>query len=115
MQYKIVKTDDPERGPWKVQTHGYTYMLSLPNGTEVLAYHWHPRSTVDWPHLHVGRVNLTCDALLTHKQHLATGRVSVEEIVRYCLGDLGIPARRDNWSKLLGDSETRFKKWRTWA
>jgi hypothetical protein len=43
MQYRIIETDEPDRGPFKVSTVGYMYDLVL-DGTAVYEYHWHPIS-----------------------------------------------------------------------
>jgi hypothetical protein len=53
--YTIVEWEGA-RGPWKVKTFAYSYVL-LTGEDELLAFHWHPRgpSPVTTPHLHVGR------------------------------------------------------------
>lgn len=115
MRYEVVKIDDLDRGPWKVRTRGYTYTLSTADTAEVVAYHWHPNGNpISWPHLHMGSAALRPDAVVTHKQHLPTDRVSVEAIVRYCISELGVPALRPSWQDTLATSEELFKKWRTW-
>lgn len=47
-------------------------------------YHWHPdgQSHVLAPHLHIGTNQLSTEAILTNKNHVATGRVSFEGLFR---------------------------------
>lgn len=115
MRYEIIRTDEVDRGPWKVRTHSYTYTLTTADETEALAFHWHPESSgVSWPHLHVGKVNLAPNGVVTHKQHIPTERISVEAIVRFCIGELDVSPQRDDWKSILHESEERFRMWRSW-
>lgn len=50
MNYTIVAVEG-ERGPYKVQTTAYQYMLEDEEEKELFAYQWHPNSTMRFPHL----------------------------------------------------------------
>ncbi len=114
--YRIVETDDPERGPWKVHTAAYWYSLGDEQGQEVLAYHWHPdgRSRITWPHLHLGHLALGGGGPLTSRAHLPTGRVAVEQVLRLAIEELRVEPRRDDWQAVLTEAEAAFERWRTW-
>jgi len=43
--------------------------------------------------------------------HIPTGWVTVEELIRFLIYELGIQSRADDWDKILQDSETRFRGW----
>lgn len=112
MKYEIVRVTDPEQhhlGPWKVKTRAYDYLLRDEQGKAV-AWHWHPGrdSGFQAPHMHVWR------GPLSHKAHLASGRVAVEEVIRTCITDLGTPPVRTDWDSTLMASEGPFKLYRTW-
>lgn len=114
LHYVITRTDDPDRGPWKVSTRGYSYGISTPDGAEVVVWHWHPTSKVSSPHHHIGRAVVRPDAVVTSKHHLPSERVSAEAVIRYCIEDLKVRPRRNDWRTVLADSEDLFKLWRTW-
>jgi len=42
--------------------------------------------------------------------HLPTGYVLLEEIIRFCIVDLGVRTLDADWNKTLEDSEEKFKK-----
>ncbi len=41
--------------------------------------------------------------------HLPTGYVTFEEVLRFCIADLGVPPIDDDWDNTLRDSYERFK------
>jgi hypothetical protein len=81
----------------------------------VFSYQWHPggRSPVTWPHLHlgagaeVGRTELA-------SAHLPTGRVSIEEVLRLAITELGVEPLRDDWREVLERTQAAYETWRTW-
>ena len=81
--YRIAEVPD-ERGPWKVSTAGYFYALDDSRDREIIAYHWHPggRSPIRFPHLHVGP-GAGCQREDLASAHCPTGRISVEEFLRF--------------------------------
>jgi hypothetical protein len=40
--------------------------------------------------------------------HLPTGWVALEDVIRFCIVDLGVPPLTDEWSQILSDSGARF-------
>lgn len=43
--------------------------------------------------------------------HIPTGWVTIEEIIRFLITDLGVPSKSDDWEKLLLESEAKFREW----
>jgi hypothetical protein len=120
-QLFTIVPDERFDGEWKARTLAYIYSVQLDQAEEgaereVIAWHWHPPTTPDRPdpHVHVRVDHAHLDVTLS-KLHIPTGRVSFEEVIRFLIMDLHIEPARDDWKKIVGESETRFKKWRTWS
>lgn len=107
--------DTENTGDWRCRTLGYAYTVF--EGTdlsrELLAWHWHPSSRPD-THLHVGKGHPDLSGL-SHKAHVPTGRVSLEEVVAFLIRDLMVEPQRDDYEAILDDTLTRFKTYRHWA
>lgn len=106
--YRIVEDSRP-RGPWKVSTAGYYYILCESSSSkEILGYHWHPDVEPSFPHLHleagarVGREEFA-------KAHLPTGRVALEDVLRLAINGFGIKPLREDWSDILDSTQTKFE------
>lgn len=115
MQYEIVRVDETGELPWRCTTHGYDYEVQLSSGEAVVSYHWHPASKTKMPHLHIGRTQLASGAVLSHKVHVPTDRVSVESVVRSCITEYGVEPMHDDWDEILTLREGAFKLYRSWG
>jgi hypothetical protein len=113
--YRIVEEPGP-RGPWRVKTAGYSYIIHGAEGRELYAFQWQPHgpSPVTTPHLHLGSGLGTGNPQLP-KKHIPTGRISLEEVIRMAIRELGVEPLRDDWEEVLAESEEAFTRWRTWA
>ena len=67
------------------------------------------------PHIHLGHTQLREDAVLSHKAHHPTDRVSLESIVRTCITEYGVQPLREVWAETLRLREEQFKLWRRWS
>jgi hypothetical protein len=116
MFYLIITDDRKDYGPYRVTTRGYDYSVRKTDGTKVLDYHWHPTGLSDEtrPHIHLGSAQLAPDAVLSNKQHLLTGRVTFEAVIRNLIS-MGVPARFPDWSDVLDLCETPHLLHRTWT
>ena len=112
IHYRIVPASG-DRGPWKVSITSYLYTLQDSDGQEIVSYHWDPRGRgrETFPHLHVGHSR----GVLTRKHHLPTGRISLEEILRYAIAELGVKTRRKNWVEILDRNQQLLEDWRAWG
>lgn len=114
-QYRVVQTDDPQRGPWKVSTLRYEHYLVTKDEKELIAFHWHPGGRgPDWPHVHIGTVALAKRGLLKKEAHIPTGRVAVEQVLRLAIDEFGVEAGED-WPRVFAETQGRFEAYRTWA
>jgi hypothetical protein len=108
-QYRFVEDSDaPAASRWHVSRVAYDYRLSRSDGPELLSWHWHPQTGLQPPHMHVAR------GPVPRRAHLPTARMSIESVIRLLLGDLGVNARRADWSGVLKASEDAFLKYRRW-
>jgi hypothetical protein len=80
----------------------YSYRLIEAGGSELLAHHWHPvgLSPVTHPHLHLSSripaLSLASGtaSIALEEVHLPTGWVTVADIVRLLIEELGAAPRR---------------------
>lgn len=121
---RIIKTDDVDRGPYKVSTvrYFYTFWTTGDQPEEILSFQWAPEETgpgvVSFPHLHIGPAIISDETAVRpkdlHKAHIPTGRVSIEAIVRLAITELGVPPQKRRWERILNQSESVFTEWKTW-
>lgn len=117
IEYELVPTPDPDRGPWKVSTRKYMYHVVRDDMTEVILFHWHPdgKSSQQLPHLHIGSSQLTPDAVVSHRTHVPSGRVSLESVVELLIREFKVVPLRSDWQDVLDEGRQRFLEWRTWS
>jgi hypothetical protein len=115
LEYELVQTDDPDRGPWKVSTRKYMYHVVTDDHMEVILFHWHPGSEVPYPHMHLGSSQLRANAVVGSADHIPTGRVSFESVLGYMIQHQGVVPRRGDYLAVLAENNDNFTKWRTWS
>jgi hypothetical protein len=49
--------------------------------------------------------------LLLAKIHVASGWVTIEEVIRFLIHELAVPPKADNWDEILQESEAKFRDW----
>lgn len=115
LKYSVIKDETLDPGPYKISTIAYSYTASDASGAGVLDFHWHPdaQSHVKQPHLHIGTTQLSDAAVLSNKNHIATGRVALESVIRQLITDHGVEPRCDDWNERLLLSESVFRLYRT--
>lgn len=91
-----------------VRLEGYRYEVEGGDGSEILAYHWHPigLSPVVEPHLHVTNRHPFFDL---SKAHLPTGAVSPRAFLRCLITEFGVDPLRSDWQDILIDAERRTR------
>ena len=106
--YRIVHTEDEDRGPWKASTVAYLYDIDNDVGP-LLEYHWHPvgHHVDPRPHLHIRTRE-------GQRVRLPAGRVALEEIIKVLHEQYRVPVQRLDWREVLEESQSAFEKWRTW-
>ncbi|HVO62234.1 MAG TPA: hypothetical protein VMT53_14955 [Terriglobales bacterium] len=109
----------PEAGKWRLYTLEYNYhLLEAPSPDSRWIIRWeykshkrlrneHPRHHV---HLDVTLKTSAGDLNLDHL-HLSTGWVTIEEVIRFLIAEVGIKAKSKTWDDDLLESEALFKEW----
>ncbi len=111
MLYSVTKSEG-ERGPWKVSTAAYRYGIHDSQQVEILSYHWHPQTTRQDPHLHLGSGSKVMNFL--RRTHLPTGRVSLEEVLRFLIEELKVKPLRQDWNEMLKSTQSQYEQFRSW-
>jgi hypothetical protein len=116
MFYMLITDDRPGYGPYRATTRGYDYSVRTTDRAAVVDYHWHPVgvSHEKRPHMHLGSTQLRPDAVLASKQHLLTGRITFESVIRDLIG-MGVPALHHDWAELLDICEVPHVQHRSWS
>lgn len=109
--FEVVEAQGRRR-PFKVQTTGYQYDILVGfEREETFAYHWHPHTNREEPHLHVEAQ--TAD-FSTSKIHVPTGRIAIEHAL-ILAHELGAEPIRGDWEDVVFGSLEKFERWRTWS
>jgi len=93
---------DESHDLWSIVITGYLYTVEDLAGRSLVAYHWHPsgQSRVKWQHLHLGpAAEVGRKPLL--QAHLPTSVVTLNEILRMLIEDLGVQPLRRDWERVL--------------
>ncbi|MBB5785996.1 hypothetical protein [Jiangella mangrovi] len=120
-EYEIYKTGDTGKMKYRCRTHGYKHQIVTDEFAEVILFHWHPGEAEDRaglpqrPHIHMGTELLAADGRLTRRNHLPSGRVSLEDVVEFAITDLGVTPLRDDWQTVIDNTRALFEKHRTWG
>ena len=91
-----------------VSTGGYAYAIdSDDTGGEIYSWHWHPDgpSACTWPHAHVQQ---------PLGDHFPTGRVALEDVVRWLILEAHIDPIRPDWPDVLEANRAQYNELRTW-
>lgn len=96
----IVELDEPS-------LRTVEYMHTLESGSwdrtqEIFAYHWHEGG---FPHVHVRG----------GKEHIETGRITVEAMIRYCVNEAGWTPTTDNWEQVLAMTSAHYEVNHRWT
>lgn len=97
-----------------VRLMDYFYDFRVSEGTELIAFHWHPGrdGQPDFPHLHV--TSRPGPVRIQRKHHVPTDRVSLESVVRFAIQDLGVRPLRPDWEQVLDAGQADFDARRSW-
>lgn len=118
-QYRIIETDDPNRGPWTVAVTAYLYALEsltdVPERrTEFVSYHRQPQGSIGAsnPHLHIGEAAIGAAIQVgpryLHRIHFPTGAVALEDVIRLAIAEFGATPLRDDWETVLAETQAAY-------
>jgi hypothetical protein len=94
----------------RVDVSAYDFRILDTNERELLAWHWHPmgNSPITHTHLHVSSQIAPLDLgrglapLPLADLHIPTGPVSLADIVRFLIAEVGVQPRKPDWQAVLG-------------
>jgi hypothetical protein len=112
--YRVVPGQG-QRGPWKVTITAYYYTLEEASRREIISFQWHPTGSgaLPHPHVHLGHAAAVGRAEL-EDAHIPTGRVALEQVLRFAIDAFKLRPRRTDWRDVLFRTRRRFEQWRTW-
>lgn len=113
LQYSIIKTGDSGKMAYRCTTRAYAYAILDAENHPLFAWHWHPfgNSSYFEPHAHPFAID---PRLLPPRAHFPTGRISLEQVIRFTIDQLSVEPVRDDWDKVLSLNEARFELHRSW-
>lgn len=105
---------------WKLRTIEYRYRVQGTSGLndeDCFRWEYVAREVRDTPHCR-HHLHLQGDYTLGPRRtvplavvHLPTGWVTIEEIIRFLITELGVRPKEPRWEDLLRASEEQFKSW----
>ncbi len=108
LQLRSVEMGD---GQWRMSTRKYDYNIMQAKQL-LFGWHWHPaskRSPVKYPHLHVP------SSLAYSTKHIVTGRVALEDVLKFAMVELGAQPSDATASARLDEISERHKTHRSWS
>ena len=109
--FHVANVDAPRSTRIEVISYIYTFMTR--DRVELVSYQWHPHSEgdTDFPHVHIGPAMSRHDSVVrpgeAHKIYLPTGEVSLADVLRLGITELGVEPRREDWDAILSPSGAR--------
>jgi hypothetical protein len=100
---------------FRISTRRYIYVLwsARPN-ERIIDWHYHRRQNNSFEaHLHVRDDAHTTNHYLVDR-HIPTGRVPLEDVVRFAIQEVNIAPRSADWTETLDATEAVFRANRTW-
>jgi hypothetical protein len=108
--FQIIDADN-----FRISTHRYYYVVWSSKADErIIDWHYHQRKNGSFEaHLHVRDDAKTTGFSLVDR-HIPTGRVPLEDVIRFVIQELKIEARDTDWKAVLEETEAVFRANRTW-
>lgn len=107
-QLNVVSCDEG----FRMSTNRYIHEIKGPRSdVRVAAWHWHPdvkNSSVAYPHFHLP------DKTPFSTKHFPSGRITVEEIIRFVITEMEAEPTNNRWAESLDESEALHKLHRSW-
>jgi hypothetical protein len=110
--FRVVIIDAPRS--IRVEVISYIYTVMTLDRIELVSYQWHPHGEgdTDFPHVHIGPAMSRHDSVVrpgeAHKIHLPTSEVSLADVLRLAITELGVEPRRKDWETILNRSGARL-------
>jgi hypothetical protein len=104
---------------WRLRTVRYSYHVldgSSPDSGWIIRWEYvsHSRRRDEHPrhHVHIPTVlDTPAGKIDLNKLHLSTGWVTIEEVIRFLIAEVGVKPKAENWDEELIKSEELFRGW----
>lgn len=111
-----LRVDLQSGGTWRLKTLQYTYRIQGADEKNCLRWEYVSRDVRDKlfcrHHFQAPiRYQLAGKNLSLEEVHLPTGWVTIEEIIRFLIVELGVAAKAAGWDGILRQSEQQFRNW----
>ncbi|MDQ3044491.1 MAG: hypothetical protein M3R06_04990 [Chloroflexota bacterium] len=85
---------------WQALTVGHEYVITDSARVDLVANHWHPggASPIQFPHPHIGARTPIVEFA---KAHLLADPISLVDIVRFAISEIGVSPLRPDWETVL--------------
>jgi hypothetical protein len=112
--YQSIRIDNSQQST-RITTDKYYYSLWTDfNHNPLIEWHSHPRKNNSFKsHLHIPKSLFLIGHELPGK-HIPTGRVPLEDIIRFLINELRATPRIEGWKNVLDKSEDIFNSNKTW-
>jgi len=112
--------EDPRtNGTGTVTTKYYLYSVADADSKDLVGFHFHPDLTEDpilYPHIHAyAKDDKRFLSLELQRKHIPSGRVALEDVIRWLISELNVKPRRKDWDEVLTKAKARFLEIRSWA
>ncbi len=109
-QIQVIDADN-----FRISTIRYFYIIwSSRQNERIIDWHYHRRRNGSFQaHLHI-RDDADATNHYLINRHIPTGRVSLEDVVRFAIQEMNINSRDANWATVLDQTEAVFRADRTW-
>ncbi len=119
VQYIRIIPDPDQAGCWRVKTLSYEYNIEVwESRQEVICFHWNGQDLKNpHPHIHIGWATSSNGTHLGPKSHIPSGRISVEDVVRFAVDELGVQPSgpfKTRWRHVVDASRKTFEQQKSW-
>ena len=113
----------PEGRGYILHTLQYAYRIqrtpSVRDEAEIRFEYVSPATDPDFPysrhHVQFHRdYHSVRDGFAPNKLHIPTGGVTIAQVIRFLIADLGVPPLTEEWDEVLRESEKQFLGWTRW-
>jgi hypothetical protein len=117
--------DDLDNNEKRVHTLQYLYAIQDADRKPLYEFHWHPfkrdaktsepkqPEKFPYPHIHIESVDSRFDNL--NKQHIPSGRVALEDVLRFLFLECRVKPERKDWQNILSETKKKFNATKSWG
>jgi hypothetical protein len=104
---------------YKISTKYYLYSIADADQNDLIGFHYHPELKEDpvlYPHVHAyANDDKRFLPLNLHKRHIPSGRVALEDVIRWLIDELKVKPNRPDWDNVLKEARQKFIENRSWS